>query len=500
MQRQAPTRYIAMRKQCGWRCNMAVRHYKATLTVEGLVHIGDGEKYGKKDYFAKDGKIAILDAARFIQRLDPAQLEEYCEFLREDSRFGLQDYLDTHRELEKAAKSSVAYTIDSSLARARRGSYQYFDVYRFMKDAYGCPYVPGSSVKGMLRTALFTFVILNSKGICRRLYEEKLSSVGDPGKAGEMLSQQVFQRNSDGKFDSGIVNDIMRYVSVSDSAPLTTEDLVFAKKYDKFSIRDDGRHKKQMGRISDGSYYEGNELNIYRECLKPGTRIEVLIDIDERMEERLRIVKLDLDGLAEIFAKSFELYERSFLQHFEPEAGNVGAGSSAADDGRCRYVAQEGPFPGMRCRNASIGGTGYCITHQDKIPAQNDPSSGADKATCYLGGGVDFDSKTILNALYDGDDQTRVREIANILYGQFTTWVDPANHTILRSSIRSKGFEPKIGQAKYKRNGRLSKAKEDHRHWMDPDFGVSPHTMKYGIVGKEKHPMGKCSIVFTELR
>ncbi len=483
---------------------MAVRHYKATLTVEGLVHIGDGEKYGKKDYFAKDGKIAILDAAQFIQHLDPAQLEDYCEFLKEASRSGFQDYLDEHPELKKAATSSVAYMIDSPLARARRGSYQYFDVSRFVKDAYGCPYVPGSSVKGMLRTALFTSIILNinalnNEGVCRRLYERALASEGDPGEAGKVLSQRMFQRNSAGKFESGIVNDIMRYVSVSDSQPLSTKDLVFAKKYDKFSKVDDGRHKKQMGRISDGSYYEGNELNIYRECLKPGTRIEVTIDVDERVDERLRIVKLDLDGLAAVFAKSFELYERSFLQHFEQEAGNGGAGSIAADDGRCRYIAQEGPLAGMRCRNAAVDGTGYCGKHQDKIPAQDDSTGGAGKATCYLGGGVDFDSKTVLNALYDGDDQVRVRKTADILYGQFTTWVDPANHNILRSNIRSKGFEPKIGRAKYKNNGRLDKAKEDHRHWMDPDFGVSPHTMKYGIMGKEKHPMGKCSIELSEL-
>ena len=42
---------------------MPSKRYRLTLTVEGLVHIGDGGKYGKKDYFlTKQKTIAILNA------------------------------------------------------------------------------------------------------------------------------------------------------------------------------------------------------------------------------------------------------------------------------------------------------------------------------------------------------------------------------------------------------------------------------------------------------
>ena len=49
-----------------------------------------------------------------------------------------------------------------------------------------------------------------------------------------------------------------------------------------------------------------------------------------------------------------------------------------------------------------------------------------------------------------------------------------------------------------KPDGRIKKAKNDHRHWLDEEIGVSPHTMKWGIVGRDRYPMGKCSILIRE--
>ena len=49
------------------------------------------------------------------------------------------------------------------------------------------------------------------------------------------------------------------------------------------------------------------------------------------------------------------------------------------------------------------------------------------------------------------------------------------------------------------RNGRLKKAKEDHRHWCDGALGVSPHTLKMGKIGDKMYVMGKCRARFEEL-
>lgn len=476
---------------------MAVRHYKIMLTTVGPVHIGNGSSYNKKDYFKIDDKnVAVLDIPKFISGLSDDELEEYCDFLYTDSRSSLQDFIDRHRNLVPQARKCILYKVEVELAKARRGTDQFFDVAQFVKDAHGCPYVPGSSVKGMIRTALLNYLILKNRPSYAALYDSSAAQNRDrriSSNACRRIERKAFWQEHPGGGTEA--NDIMRYVSVSDSYPLSTNDLVFVKKYDKFSRNDAGRHKLNMGNISsDSGYYDGNELNIYRECIRPGTRIELAFDIDERIDAYLAGLTLDGKGMSSLLESSYEVYRHCFLENYDSDeaADANGAGGANVDDGRCCYVYQSGPFAGMRCRNRAVGGTCYCNSHKDCAP----PATSS--TTCYLGGGVDFDSKTVINALFE-DDSNRVTEIARILYAQFPTKLDRSKHRQLESEVRDAGFEPLPMRAQYKR-GRLTRAKDDHRHWEDEEFGVSPHTMKLGIISGKRLPMGKCSFEVEEVR
>ena len=477
---------------------MAVRHYKIVLTTVGPVHVGNGEKLGKKDYFKLDDKsIGVLDVEKFVGRLSSKDLEEYCAFLEsKDSRYSLQDFIDDHRQLSDAARKSVLYRVETALAKARRGSLQYFEVSKFVKDSYGCPYVPGSSLKGMLRTALLTYLILKDRSSYADLYDSFLARGNDRSKhfkACKKIERKAFWLEKPDAKDGKVVNDIMHYVSVSDSAPLSTNDLVFVKKYDKFSRNDTGRHKLAMGQISkESGYYEGNELNIYRESIRPGTRIEFTLDVDERIDAYLGGLVLDRDGITSVLEASFEVYKRCFLDYFDyqNDAFESNAGGTS-DDGRCRYIYQSGPFAGMRCRNMAVGDTGYCNPHKEYAVPKGK------QVACCLGGGVDFDSKTVVNALL-GEGRERVDEISRILYAQFPTWLDPSIHSNLQDEISESGFVAIRRGAKRNRSGKVTKGKEDHRHWKDVELGVSPHTLKLGIIGDKKYPMGRCTIEIEE--
>ena len=105
-------------------------------------------------------------------------------------------------------------------------------------------------------------------------------------------------------------------------------------------------------------------------------------------------------------------------------------------------------------------------------------------------------NKTVVGALFDAEDE-RLEAISRILYSQFPTKIDRLKHPDLFGEVRRAGFDPSDMKSQYKR-GRLSKAKDDHRHWRDSQLGVSPHTMKWGIVGKQKYPMGKCDVTIQE--
>ena len=474
---------------------MGVRKLRLDIKVDGLVHIGNGQQYGKRDYFAHGGEIAVLDVRKFVSRLTPEQVSRYCKFLENAySEFGLQGFLNQkeNADLLKVAQGSIAYRIDSPIATARRGAIQYHDVWQFVKDPYGNPYIPGSSVKGMLRTALLLNMVLDDAELRTAAPAETFE---DPKKArsataGAKLNKAAFWKERPDPHDSNVVNDIMKYVSVSDSEPLSVNDLVFAKKYDKFSKDDPVDHKLDMGKLT---VKEGNELDVYRECLRPGTIVSVDVVVDERIDEYLSSPVLDAQGLSNILQRSFDFYSKRFLNHFESGEGESSA--SAASDGVCQYVMTAGPLAGMRCRNKAVGNTGFCNMHQDKAGK----SAPATETTCYLGGGVDFVSKTVTSALF-ADEEDAVRAVSSILYSQFPTKIDRSVHPSLYNDVQRAGFAPIDFEAKRKRpNGRITKAKDDHRHWRDEEIGVSPHTMKWGMVGKERYPMGKCSITVREL-
>ena len=469
---------------------MAVRHFDLTFTTVGPVHIGDGGEYGKKDYFADKGKVAVLDVPTFISKLDAEQMDRYLRFLGADSSVGLQELLSEQDDLRQAAISSALYWVETPLARAPRGSRNFYPVARFVKDAYGSPYVPGSSVKGMLRTAILSHLVMSNRKTYLAIFDGQAAR--DSGKnAAAPIQREAFWREAPDPCDLSVVNDVMRYVSVSDSEPLSVSDLVFAKKYDKFAKSDDGAHKRDMGRLSNRDYYEGNNLNIYRECLRPGVEVAIRVDIDDRVGRYLEGMRLDLDGLRKVFAEWFALYERCFEDHFD--VGEDSANGGAVDDGRCRYVAQAGPLAGRRCSNAAVGDTGFCNTHKGKAAELAAGANAGSTLTCYLGGGVGFASKSVMNALFANEGE-RVDEIAHVLFSQFPSKFVSQRFRGLEERVEEAGFQP-VGMRQ-----RGKQAKNDHRHWMSSELGVAPHTLKMGIVGEKKYPMGKCSLRIEESR
>ncbi|MBF0981001.1 MAG: hypothetical protein HXK71_06820, partial [Clostridiales bacterium] len=71
----------------------------------------------------------------------------------DDSNIDVKQYLDCTK-----------YVIDSSGVEFSNGM-KGINVMEFVKDAYGKPYVPGSSIKGMLRTILLSGRIWANKKI-----------------------------------------------------------------------------------------------------------------------------------------------------------------------------------------------------------------------------------------------------------------------------------------------------------------------------------------------
>lgn len=469
---------------------MVMKNYRLTLTTKGPVHIGNGDRIGKKDYFRYKGRFAILDVRSFISCLNEQQLKKYCEFLETKSRLSLEEFLRNDRSLRFAAEESIRYCLDMEFPTKDLN-----DVYSFIKDSEGKPYVPGSSVKGMLRTTFLTNLILEGE-------RKKLESIywEHSDKASRIIEGKLLHDSSNGSdaiYDA--TSDIMRFISISDSDSLSLDSLVFVKQYDEFAKTDGGWHKPNIGRRVDRS---GNELNIYRECLRPGTDINFVLNIDDRINEYIPIVSLDVEGLLSFFERQNNLYRERYLDKFDmrfdiSDDNRLNKGDNKPK--RCCYVIQDGPFKGQQCRNQAVNGTDFCNKHKDKATKT---IVGGKSVACYLGGGVGFNSKTIAAALFK-DENRYLKAVSQELYSQFPTKLDTSasffHNKELSHQVNKAGFKPKQFQAIYSK-GRLRKAKNDPRHWEDAELGVAPHTLKLGIFDGKKYLMGKCELRIEEQR
>lgn len=456
---------------------MAMHNYRVTLTTIGPVHIGAGNTYSKKDYFTDGKHVAVLDVKKFISKLSPGQVGEYCTFLKTGEE-GLSDFLKKHK-LENVAQTSMLYKNEMRLPRAG------FEVHECLKDSENKPYIPGSSLKGMLRTAILETLILQHRDDYAELLNRQDMRSRDKRRqthAAEGVERHAFRKGSQ---SPDATSDIMRYISVSDSEPVDAGNLVFVQKYDKFAKSDRAEHKNRgHARGPLGNVAEGNRLNIYRESIKPGVDIVFILGIDDRIDEHLGGISLSDGGLEKVLQGSAKLYESCFACKFDLGDGDEEGQGEQARDGRCRYVTSGG----LRCRNHAVDGTGYCNMHQGKAGGGGSSSS----STCYLGGGVGFANKTVGDALFD-DANDFVREVAHILYVQFPSKFDRSKQ-YLAFDVENAGFVPRQLSFKNRRQH-----KDDHRHWKDIELGVSPHTFKLGLIGKKEYQMGKCAIRIERL-
>lgn len=242
-------------------------NYQITLRAEGPIHIGDGGKIGKKEYIFHRGKVYVPDMVELCRFLDSQGLLASYEnfFLNKnelDKRKGFTSWLEENHLLDpdhplEPDTPWIAYSMDGAdLRRSKRK-----EILTFVKDPYGCPYIPGSSLKGMLRTILLSDMVLRDRaklGATQNSVRQAASRMKIEllPQETENLEQRFFHTLHRPKVDpSNKVNDMMSGFRVSDSRPLCAKDLILCQKID---LTINGQERP---------------LPILRECLRPGTQV-----------------------------------------------------------------------------------------------------------------------------------------------------------------------------------------------------------------------------------
>ena len=220
------------------------RTFRLSLLTLAPIHIGNGEKYTSREFIYEN--ISFLNDNRIAER-----------------SFGGYSISETGLESDKNPNSAGAIN----------------EVNKFIRDAFGNPYIPGSSLKGAIRTILMnTTPKWNNE-----------NAVNDFGRFPKENKNLIPWGPKKGKE----YDDLFNAIRVSDSKPFDNKSLILVQKWD-YSAKTN----------------KANPLPLYRESISPLTKIE--FEITTTTDEAGRLIE-ELGKRAQAFYKDYKAF---FLSEF----------------------------------------------------------------------------------------------------------------------------------------------------------------------------------------
>lgn len=277
----------------------AIEKYDLELKVCGPVYVGCGYEIQKKEYlFLSRDTIGVVEPEKLYLLAKRHHLERDLEtFMVMDTKEDLKHWAIRNHISMDEMKKCVKYTENTGDLQLEKGKKQ---IMACIADPYGNPYIPGSSVKGMLRTILLGVELLkhpekyeaDARQIIKSLREENQRRNKVLQKNIEAIESKAFHTLHHSEKLKDAVNDMMSGFVVSDSEPLSRKDIILCQKWEKHA---DGTNKT---------------LNLLRECIKPGTVIKCTLTLDRTkfkmsIEELLESIKLFYHRYYNAFQKKF---------------------------------------------------------------------------------------------------------------------------------------------------------------------------------------------------
>jgi CRISPR-associated protein Csm5 len=263
----------------------------AQITVLSPLHIGSGSKLKRDfDWLARNDRVYIFDHNTLfdtvLQRAETDQKQNAAALTTTLMAMALPD-LEKAGWLEKGD-----FHEDSPLFRyVLRGQPHLAEISEQIKDAYGRPYLPGSSLKGALRTVLAWGIYTKTKRQpdLRRLKPSR-------SWAAQPLEQAIFGPNPN--------QDWLRALHVTDGPALPPE-----------SLQLEGVRVYPTARQRGGS---GLDLDV--EAICQGTTFTVPLTIDEYGFQEEAARQLHWQGQREWLARLTELGQEHARQRLQVEA------------------------------------------------------------------------------------------------------------------------------------------------------------------------------------
>lgn len=261
-----------------------LKKYEVTITTKGPLYIGSGKTINKKEYYFDEDskKVYFFDFAKLFKGIVDRKLEDkYQEYmLNAKAPMDLGGFFRKNGVGIMDVKKLADYSVDASnVCDNRRGVFfKGKDINIFIKESGNRNYIPGSSLKGAIRTALLVDEISSNDRKYAKFEDEvfkarnNTSQVKRNAKEIESTAFNNMEKNKKKKSDP--VNDVMASVRVSDSEVIPNNYMTLCRRMDQ------------------DVWSDSHDISVFFECVKPGVSIKTNITIDTSMKNYVSIDKI----------------------------------------------------------------------------------------------------------------------------------------------------------------------------------------------------------------
>lgn len=239
--------------------------FELTAVVLSPVHIGDGTVWTPDAYRLDGDQLVLFDPAAVVAGMTEGQRQAFLKAAGRP-RAGEAELQAAQRVLREAARPEhergrVAVSpssrpeIEAGLSNpVRRG-----DIHPFIRTG-GRPYLPGSAIKGAIRTALLNARAHENLPKWRDELKREEIRGGRSGRASTNLQKKLL-----GETDT----DPFRFVRVADAA-----------------LPEASTRVEWVRTIKRGGALKDSRQQMHFECLRPGTLFEVVLEVQAERAER----------------------------------------------------------------------------------------------------------------------------------------------------------------------------------------------------------------------
>ena len=291
------------------------------------VHIGTGETLSQIDGFYDNGQWHRIDIDAVLAAIPESELNRLTIAMgQRDFQWGR--YLPTNQP-------SASYTLPCPEDPRET------EIREVMKNPFGRPIIPGSSIKGIIRTALLWGLIDDDNPEAQEAFEysvnylkEQLQRRPNRSWVGQGIERHVLGKDPN--------HDLMRAVQVSDTAPIPIEALEMGVAWTVTLNRDGELVQKREGNREYKTFVEqirveqtlDFSIKIDKSLFRPLEKRE--LEYSDRQEEVIceklaKTCNLVAKGLAEEEAEFYDYYRlpelANFYESFLNQIENLPAGA-----------------------------------------------------------------------------------------------------------------------------------------------------------------------------